>query len=74
MTGNVTTGAANTEIEGANVSRIGDVVTGLCGHTGIIIEGSEFEIEGAGVARVGDKFDGDFYGVLISGTSNIDVK
>lgn len=74
MSGYVTTGAANTEFEGKSVARIGDVVTGVCGHIGIINSGSTFSVEGQGAARIGDTFTGFFSGTLTTGADNTTIE
>lgn len=74
MTGHVTTGATNTEFESKNVARVGDVVTGLCGHTGTINSGSTFLVEGQGAARIGDTFIGFFSGTLTTGADNTTIE
>lgn len=50
------------------LSRIGDIVLGACGHTGVIITGNFKAIDlGSPYAHIGDIFTGCFCGVIITG-------
>lgn len=77
MTGTITTGITNSVCNGLAMARAGDICTGTCGHTGIIVDsGVKFSITsraGGGtrsLARTGDEFIGDFYGVITGGSIN----
>jgi uncharacterized Zn-binding protein involved in type VI secretion len=55
ITGTITTGSTLTKDEAKDIARVGDVVTGSCGHKGVIKTGSSLWIdETKAVARVGD--------------------
>ena len=68
------TGASTKICESSNVSRIGDIVIGNCGHIGVMVTGSATETsEGSKTVRVGDNFSGCFTGVLVTGASTDDT-
>lgn len=70
MTGMVITGAAKSEAEGKQMSRVGDLVLGNCGHVSIMITGSPtIETEGRQQSKVTDQFTGCFQGMIVSGTA-----
>ncbi|MFW6242529.1 MAG: PAAR domain-containing protein [bacterium] len=70
MTGVLTTGAGSHFLENNQVSRIGDIVIGFCGHVGVMVTGSPtYFSEGSQVVRIGDSFSGCFTGVLITGAA-----
>lgn len=72
ISGEITTGSSNTFAESSNVAKIGDTVTGSCGHTGIINSGSDdVYCNGNKVARIDDTFDGVYSGTIISGASTV---
>ena len=74
MSGHIVTGAATIIGEGSNAARIGDIVVGNCGHTGIIVTGSSTVIgEASGLARIGDRFQGTFSGTIVTGAATIEV-
>jgi uncharacterized Zn-binding protein involved in type VI secretion len=53
------------------VARIGDIVLGDCGHTGVLVNGSSTVFaNGIGLSRLSDTFEGCFEGVLVTGSSN----
>lgn len=71
MIGVVISGSSVKIVEGNGVARVGDVVLGLCGHTGVISEGSSsVKVEGENQSRVGDVFVGVFSGSITTGASN----
>lgn len=65
-------GASTVMANGSQVSRIGDLILGFCGHVGVMCSGSgTVKAEGPGVVRSGDSFAGAFTGTLISGSPNV---
>lgn len=73
-TGTIIEGASISLTEKANTARVNDVVVSDCSHQkiGRIVEGSgTVFVEGMNIARVGDKFDGAYYGKLISGCGTV---
>ena len=74
MTGKLITGAITVLAENSQVSRIGDIMLGDCGHIGIMITGSGTVMaEGSPVVRIGDSFSGTFSGVVVSGANTVVV-
>ena len=68
MTGEITSGNTDHESGGSPIARIGDTVTGACGHTGVIDSGaSTHESGGSKVARVGDSTTGCLIGEIVEG-------
>lgn len=69
--GKIITSSSTTLINNRGVARIGDTVQADCGHTGIIITGSDAFIENKqlrNIARVSSKFEGIYSGIVISGS------
>lgn len=73
MIGKITTGTEVFRLEDLPVARIGDIVTGDCGHTGVIVTGGSFELENQKVARVGDSFTGVYVGVIVEGSTSMEL-
>ena len=72
MVGNLITGASTVLAENSQVSRIGDIMLGNCGHIGIMITGSSTVVaEGSPLCRIGDQFSGIFSGVVVSGAATV---
>ena len=70
MTGTITTCSSNAKSEELGVARIGDTVTGGCGHTGTIITGSTSnKTNGRFKALLGSQVAGCLVGTIISGAS-----
>ena len=70
MTGEITSCSLDAKSEGLGVARIGDIVTGLCGHTGTIITGSTSnKTNGKFKALLGSQVEGCLNGTIISGAS-----
>ena len=68
MSGYIITSAQTVYAYNKKVARVGDIVIGMCGHSGTIVTGSSNVItENKKTARVGDQFIGDFTGIIISG-------
>lgn len=72
--GTITTGAANSTVEGIPAARVGDIVTADCGFIGIINTGAVLTLEGAPVARIGDTFIGVYSGTIVTGCSETDAQ
>lgn len=74
MTGQIIKGAGAVFINGLACARIGDVVLGDCGHSGVMIKGSgTVYAEGLAVSRISDAFDGTFFGTIITGSNDMFV-
>lgn len=71
MVGPLIQGSPNHRTNSIPSSRIGDIVMGYCGHTGIMVTGSlSSRINGLGCARIGDRFVGCFTGTIVQGSPN----
>ena len=74
MAGVVSTGSTDVSVSGLSCGRIGDIVTGTCGHIGIITSGSSnVSANGRNLARVGSTFVGIFSGTIVGGDDNVDI-
>jgi len=74
MTGQIIKGAGAVFINGLACARIGDVVLGDCGHSGVMIKGSgTVYAEGLAISRISDAFDGTFFGTIIAGSNDMFV-
>lgn len=72
MTGTIITSSIDVKSGSQFCARVGDIVQGNCGHTGVIIDGCNTVIvDGVVRAQVGSNFTGDFVGVIISGESDV---
>lgn len=70
-TGTITSASGNVYANSVLVARNGDIVTGSCGHTGVITATGSVMINGYKAARVGDSFTGTFFGTLTSGSASV---
>lgn len=72
MTGQIISGSPTVFGEGINMSRIGDIVQGACGHTGTLISGSSTVFtNGITQCYIGSAFSGTFSGTIVSGASTV---
>jgi len=73
MTGIIVSGSTDTFIENIPAARTGDIVVGVCGHVGVLIDGSSnINIDSANRYKVGvnDLFVGCFTGIIVTGKSS----
>lgn len=70
MTGIVISGVGTKKIGDMDSACITGIVLAHCGHTGILVSGSNtVKVSNLGQCTTGSQFVGDFTGVLITGTS-----
>lgn len=72
MGGTIITGSGNVQTNELGTVRIGDIVLGYCGHTGVIVGGSgTVTVNGIGIARLGDAVAGCLIGTIVSSSGNV---
>jgi len=69
FSGKIISASPNTNTNNRSQARIGDVVLSDCGHTGTIITGKSTSTSNDRQnAIVGSKFEGDYYGEIVTGS------
>lgn len=72
QSGIIAQGSANVLAGGLGVGKIGDIMLGGCGHTGIIVDGSPTVMtNGLMSAKMTSTFVGCFVGQVVTGVSNV---
>ena len=70
--GIIITGSPTVLANGRNLSRVGDMALGFCGHTCVVVSGAgKVVTNGISTARVGDSVSGCINGTIITGSENV---
>lgn len=71
MGGTIVTASGDVNSNELGSARVGDIVVGYCGHTGLIVTSSgDVNINERGVARVGDLVVGCLVGTIVTGSGD----
>jgi len=74
MIGRIVTGSPDTIAGSFGTAHTTSIVLGNCGHTGIIVTGSQnIRMDSFRKARIGSIFVGDFIGIIVTGFSGVSV-
>ncbi|WP_171044469.1 hypothetical protein [Pseudoalteromonas citrea] len=72
MSGIIIAGESSVLAQGSPKARQGDMVIGLCGHTGTISSATSLTVVGKKQdARMSDRVSGCFSGVIVTGSSTV---